>query len=547
MSETERQQPASERLHELEDQRRSNRDDVVALGFSPYGRRTDNLSTLIEARRAYDEAADERHKAREKDDTAPDQRPTAKVAGRIVLHRDTGRLVFMNLRDHTGDLQIAVSKRDCDEAGFKLAKIADLGDLVIAEGPITKTRTGEVTIWVGSLSPASKCLTPPPEKHAGLQDVEQRYRKRYIDLWSSPDSMRSFQMRSHIVSRIRRFLDERSYLEVETPMLQSLAGGAAARPFMTHMNALDLDLYLRVAPELYLKRLLVGGMPRVYEINRNFRNEGVDKTHNPEFTVLELYQAHGNYRTMLELTESLIRELATMVITEERDADADRPHSPGQVIAPADEDELPDSLVLSFGEHAIDYGARFVQITYAELFRDALGFEIADAAAGRTEAQKRDIKTTDDEGRPLADILVINGLFERVAEPTIDPARPTFVLDYPAALSPLTRAKPGTENDPIPLAERWDLFIAGMEIGPAYTELNDPDVQAERFKQQLAGLEEDESTFRTYDEDFIDALKVGMPPAGGLGLGIDRLVMLLTNQATIRDVILFPLLRPRPT
>ncbi|MCA9298227.1 MAG: lysine--tRNA ligase, partial [Phycisphaerales bacterium] len=354
----------------------------------------------------------------------------------------------------------------------------------------------------------TKAMAPPPEKHAGLQDTELRYRRRYVDLWSNPETMSVFQARSRLVSACRRFMDDDGFVEVETPMLQALAGGAAARPFETHLRALDIPLYLRIAPELYLKRLLVGGMSRVYELNRNFRNEGVDRSHNPEFTVLEVYEAFGDYTTMLHRTEALVRHLAA---------------------------EVGGGGALPFGELTIDYASPFRQVTYGALFEDALGYPMTDVARARADAKERRLKH---EG--LADILVVNELFEAVAEPMIDPERPTFVLDYPAALSPLTKAKP---DDPA-IAERWDLFIGGMEIGPAYTELNDPDVQLERFQQQLQGLDDEESTFRTMDMDFIEALKVGMPPAGGLGLGIDRLVMLMSNQRSIRDVLLFPFMRP---
>ncbi len=546
--------------HRLEAQRRANRDAIIAMGLRPYGARLDGLSELAVARRLYDGAADAAHHlAQEAAKTTGgaggaggqpaagyvDRRPIVRVAGRVVLHRDNGRLVWLTLRDDTGELQVAVSKKDCDEKGFALAKLVDLGDVVVAAGPLMKTRTGEITVWAKVLEPASKCLMPPPEKHAGLHDVEQRYRRRYVDLWATPETMRVMKTRSRVVSRVRRFLDERDYLEVETPLLQQLAGGAAARPFVTHMNALGMDLFLRIAPELYLKRLLVGGMPRVYEVSRNFRNEGLDKTHNPEFTSLEVYQAFGNYLTVLELAESLIRELATMVVMEREDEPGGL--APGGAGAAAEESEMagergPNSgeLKIAFGDWLIDYGAPFERITYAELFRKGLGFPMTDTTRARQEAQRRGLKVTAEGGRALADVLVVNELFEEAAEKSIDPARPTFVMDYPAALSPLTRPK---EGDPS-IAERWDLFIGGMEIGPAYTELNDPDVQEAKFREQLAGIDDEESTFRTFDQDFIDALKVGMPPAGGVGLRIDRLVILLTGQPTIRDLLLFPMMPP---
>ena len=527
-------------LHRLELQRRSNRDDIAELGLLPYGQRSDGLMSLADAHQAYNEAADVANKEsnqarkaakRENPDGADsdlpvvvDDRPRVKVAGRVVLARDNGKLIWLNLRDYSRDaFQLAVSKRDCDELGFALGKKLDIGDIVIAEGPLTMTNTGEVTCWVDSLIPASKCLIPPPEKHAGLTDTELRYRQRYLDMWVNPETTRVFMLRSKMMQVLRRYLDQMDFVEVETPVLQTQAGGAAARPFFTHMNALGLDLSLRIAPELYLKRLLVGGMPRVYEVSRNFRNEGLDRSHNPEFTSLELYQAFGNYETMMEITEGLIRELA--------------------VLAGAETGNEAQSM--PFGEIMIDYACDFEKITYGKLFQDALGFEIDDIDRAREEAAKRGMKTKSEDGTPIADIFVINELFEAVAELKIDPARPTFVLDYPAALSPLTRPKAGTLENPVPLAERWDLFIGGMEIGPAYTELNDPDIQEAKFREQLAGVDDEESTFRNYDEDFINALKVGMPPAGGLGLGIDRLVMLMSNSRTIRDVLPFPMMRPQ--
>ncbi len=529
-------------VHHLEQQRRDNRDAVIELGLLPYGERADDLLTLADAYAKFDEAADNANKAstqarkqakREQPDLSDDQLPAivddrarVKVAGRVMLHRDNGKLIWLNIRDHTRDtFQIAVSKRDCDANGFSLAKVLDGGDIVIASGPLTMTNTGEITCWADTLVPASKCLVPPPEKHAGLQDTERRYRQRYMDMWANPETTRVLLLRSKLMSAMRRYLESQDFVEVETPVLQTQAGGAAARPFLTKMNALSLDLSLRIAPELYLKRLLVGGMPRVFEVSRNFRNEGLDKSHNPEFTSLEVYQAFGNYETMMELTEGLIRSLAEL-------AAGDAGGGGNDVGA------------MPFGELKIDYASPFEKITYAQLFEKALGFGIDEADKARAECEKRGLKTKSKDGTAIDDIFVINELFEEVAEHLIDPAKPTFVMDYPASLSPLTRPKPGTENDAVPLADRWDIFIGGMEIGPAYTELNDPDIQEAKFREQLAGVDAEESTFRTFDEDFVNALKVGMPPAGGLGLGMDRIVMLLADKRSIRDVLPFPMMKP---
>jgi lysyl-tRNA synthetase class 2 len=505
-------------IHGLEADRRAKlatlRDE---LGVNPYGQRTPDLLTLEEARGRFDDAAHEANvesvAAHKQDDSVAivDDRPRVKVAGRVVLHRDNGKLQWLTIRDQTGDIQVAVSRRDVDETAFRQAKLADLGDILVAAGPLMKTRVGEITIWASDCSIACKSLAAPPEKWSGLADPELRYRKRSVDLYSNPETMRAFQLRSRIVRAMRAFLDDRSFNEVETPCMQAMAGGAAARPFVTHMNALDIDLYLRIAPELYLKRLLVGGMWKVYEVSRNFRNEGLDRQHNPEFTALEVYEAFGNYESMLELTESLVRAMAVMV-----SGNADHP-------------------VLPFGEWEIDYGQPFRQTTYAELFESALGYPMTDVERARADAAARGLKH---EG--MADVFVVNELFEDVAEATLEPTHPTFVRDYPAALSPLTRAR----TDAPEFAERWDLFIGGMEMGTAYTELNDPDAQASAFRQQLEGIDDEESTFRNFDTEFIDALKVGMPPAGGMGLGVDRLVMLMTDSPSIRDVILFPMMRP---
>jgi lysyl-tRNA synthetase class 2 len=506
-------------LHQLELQRRAKRDAARALGLNPYGQREDGLSTLVQARAAYDEPADADHQANAKNEGFVDRRPTVRVAGRVVLRRPTGKLIWLNLRDHTDEsFQVAVSKRDCDETGFTVAEQSDLGDLLIVEGPLMKTRTGEVTCWATSVRPASKCLMPPPEKHAGLTDPEARARRRYVDMWSNPETTRTLLLRSRIVAAVRRLLDARGFVEVETPMLQAQAGGAAARPFLTHLNALDIDLSLRIAPELYLKRLLVGGMPRVYEINRNFRNEGVDKRHNPEFTAIELYEAYGDVHSVMDITEAIVRE-AARVAAEHRGL---------------------GGLAVPFGDLVIDYAAPFERVTYTELFERALGFPMDDAAKVRAEAEEHGLQTKAKGGVALDPLLIANELFEEVAEPTLNPAQPTWVMRYPASLSPLTRPCP---DDPR-FADRSDLFIAGMEVGPHYTELNDPDVQEAKFREQLAGIDDEESTFRTFDQDFIDALKVGMPPAGGMGLGIDRLVMLMAGKETIREVIPFPFVRP---
>jgi lysyl-tRNA synthetase class 2 len=520
---------------EYEQQRRANRDAIAALGLSPYGHRVDGLETVASARARYDEQADQDQQANGKQAGYVDRRPEAFVAGRVMLLRDGGKLIWLNLRDHTGDVQVAVSQRDCDARGFSLAKLTDLGDVLVARGRLMRTKTGEITIWATSLAPGAKSLVVPPAKHEGLGDVELRYRQRYVDLWVNPQTLRVFEQRSQIVSRVRGFLAERGYVEVETPMLQTLAGGAAARPFVTKMNALDISLFMRIAPELYLKRLLVGGMPKVFEVNRNFRNEGLDKQHNPEFTMLEAYHAFGDVETVMELTEGLVRACAEMIAR-----DGAGPSKDGQS----------GDVVLPFGELAINYSRPFARRTYAELFERAYGFSMDDASRTRAELKKMRPAHLHGPIDAMDAVLAVNELFEdkqRGGEAQLDPSVPTFITDYPAAISPLTRPK---VSNPV-LADRADLFIAGMELAPHYTELNDPDVQEAKFREQLRGLDAEknaeESTYRTLDHDFLRALKVGMPPAGGMGLGIDRLTMLLTNQRTIRDVVLFPLMRPENT
>ena len=497
----------------------------TTVGIEPFGNRTDALVPLASARATFDESAHGAHAASVAAAKAvpgsmiEDSRPTVRVAGRVVQHRDMGKILFIGLRDDSGDLQVSVSKSAMCEQDFIVAKGLDYGDIITAFGRVGKTQKGEVCVWAEALSLQSKNIEPPPSKWHGLEDAELRYRHRYVDMFANPTTMRTFRARSAIVSEIRHFMETEGFLEVETPMMHPVAGGAAARPFTTTHNALGMPLFMRVAPELYLKRLLVGGLPKVFEINRNFRNEGIDKSHNPEFTALEAYQAFGDYATMLDLIERLVHNCAAQALARSWHPRAE----PGPV--------------LPWGDLRIDYSRPFTRVTFGELFDRALGFSMHDAPKVRAAAVAHHIAAA-----ATADPwLLVNELFERKAEALIDPCKPTFVLDYPSAVSPLTR--PSRANPD--LAERWDLFIAGMEIGPSYTELNDPDIQLAKFTQQLAGADEEASVFRTLDEDFVHALRVGMPPAGGVGLGIDRLVMLLTDSPTIRDVILFPLMRPQ--
>jgi lysyl-tRNA synthetase class 2 len=500
------------------------------LGIDPYGRRVDGLISLAEARATFDQATHDAFKAASDEaKTNPavkvqDHRPHAKVAGRCVQHRLVGKLAFIVLRDHSGDLQVSVSKAAVGNQAFAIASKLDYGDIAVAEGPLGKTNTGEICVWADHFEVHCKSLVPPPEKFHGLHDEELRYRQRYVDMYATPGTIQTFQWRSKIVSFVRRFMEQRGYLEVETPMMQPIPGGAAARPFVTHHNALDMDLYLRIAPELYLKRLLVGGLPRVFEINRNFRNEGIDRSHNPEFTMMEVYEAFGDCESMLELTEALVHEAAENV----EDRNVERRNGLAGGLAPR--------CARPFGDLEIDYSSPFARISYGDLFEKHFGVPMSDEAKVLELAKRAHVENVE----RLDHWLRVSALFDEHAEREINPSKPTFVTDFPAAISPLTRPQPHQPH----LSYRWELFIAGMEIANAYTELNDPDVQLRKFTEQLKGAGEETTTFRTLDMDFIHALRVGMPPAGGLGVGIDRLIMLLTNSHSIRDVILFPLMRP---
>jgi lysyl-tRNA synthetase class 2 len=489
---------------------------IEALGLDPWGGRFDGHRPIAEVLALPADVPD-------------DQRPRVRLAGRIVSRRIGGKVHFLDVKDWSGvptlreikgehegmtekvpDLtsrvQVYVGKKEVGEVGWQLAQLLDLGDLIGVEGPFGKTRRGEPTVFADALTLLGKSLLPHPDKWGGMQEMEYRLRHRYLDLTYNPETLDRARKRIRIVRTIRRYLDGQGFCEVETPTLHAVAGGAAARPFVTHHNALDIDLYLRIALELHLKRLLVGGVERVYEIGRVFRNEGISPKHNPEFTMLELYQAYGDYESMMDLTQGMI----VACVQEVGDG----------------------TMKLPFGEHVIDYTPPWQRASYGELFRQYVGADMGDADAVRRAAEAKGIPTAGKH----PDVLV-HLLFEECVEEKL--VGPVFVYDYPAALCPLTKRKRGNPA----LAERFELYVRGMELANAYTELNDPVMQEQTFRQQLAGLPEDESMARM-DDDFVRALKHGMPPAGGLGVGIDRLTMLLTDTQTIRDVILFPLLRP---
>jgi lysyl-tRNA synthetase class 2 len=463
---------------------------IEELGIDPWGSRFDGHQAIAAIRAL-------------PHDTAPP--PRVRAAGRIVQRRGMGKAHFLDIQDWTGKIQVMLGQKQVGETGWALTQQLDLGDLIGVDGTLGLTRMGELTIFAGALHFLGKSLLPHPDKWSGMQDMEFRLRHRYLDLIYSPEVLDRTRKRIQIVRRIRTYLDAQGYQEVETPTLHAIAGGAAARPFITHHNALDIDLFLRIALELHLKRLLVGGIEKVYEIGRVFRNEGVDARHNPEFTMLELYQAYGDYRTMMDLTE-------------------------GMIVACVE--ALGGGLRLPYGEQTVDYTPPWQRATYAELFHQHVGVPIDDTEAVRRVAEEAGFPTAGKH----ADV-VVHHLFEERVEAKL--TGPVFVYDYPAALCPLTKRK----RDNPAVAERFELYIQGMELANAYTELNDPVMQEATFRMQLAGLPEDESMAKM-DEDFVRALRHGMPAAGGLGLGIDRLTMLLTNTQSIRDVILFPLLRP---
>jgi lysyl-tRNA synthetase class 2 len=430
--------------------------------------------------------------------------PKVRAAGRIILQRVTGKLIFANIRDWTGTIQVFIGKSQVGDDGFALAKLFDLGDLIGVDGELKRTKTGELTIFAEKLTFLGKSLVPHPEKFHGLNDPELKQRMRYLDLIYGEGVLERFLRRTKIVQSIRSTLGGEGFVEIEGPTLHSIAGGAAAKPFKTHHNALDMQLFLRIALELHLKRLLVGGVERVYELGRVYRNEGISPRHNPEFTMLEVYQAYGDYRSMMDLTEKVI---------------CDAIRATGQ------------SMVLPWGDVTIDFTPPFQRATYDELFERHAGVAPTDEAGIRALAEKIGFETKDKH----PDVIKSEVFEEKVEDALVGPI---FVTDYPASICPLTKRK----RDNPRVAERFELFVRGMEVANAYTELNDPDLQEELFKTQLSGQKEEDSMAKM-DTDFVRALRHAMPPAGGLGIGIDRLVMLLTNAQTIRDVILFPLLR----
>ena len=591
----------SDEQNQYEQERRVKRDKLREIGVDPYGQRTEGLTSLAEIRAMF------------KPEMGHEGGPVVKAAGRIILKRDMGKLSFITLRDASGDLQVGLNKQKLSELGWQVRDLLDLGDQIVVEGPLGQTNKGEISIWATSVSMASKALLSPPAKWEGLSDVELRYRQRYVDLWANPEVMTMAKQRIAIVQEIRDFLRGRGFVEVETPMMQTLHGGANARPFTTKMNALDLNLFMRIAPELYLKRLLVGGMPKIFELNRNFRNEGMSPKHNPEFTMLEAYEAYGSWETMAELVESMIctvamKVLGTLLIehklsdgsTKTIDLRGDESRPPGQ--------RWPRRTMAELVE--LETGWRFDKRSISESAPDLMGPLSLKRAEGRLftwlgeliTALKADVEHLRDDPEyahkvirellnqphvatklsdeaattlirelsnaqqqvdafafqeflrkrpsmlmPLVELMFeragllrespaeqLVAVFEKFVEPKL--RNPCFVTRVPSVIIPLARP---CKDDPF-FADVYELAINGQEISPGYTELNDPDVQAAQFKTQVGDREEQQKV----DEDFLNALKFGMPPAGGMGLGIDRLIMMLTGAESIRDVILFPLMRP---
>lgn len=494
MTEQTASQIPEQKPEDIFEQRKAKIDEFSKAGLKPFGKRFDGAISTAEARALF----------------VPDAEtePAVRIAGRMTAFRAMGKAVFADVKDSSGRMQIYVQRDTVGEDFFKLFKKFDIGDLIGVDGVLFQTRTGEITVKATACTLLSKSLRPLPEKYHGLTDMEARYRQRYLDLIMNDESRDVLRKRSTIIKEIRQYLDDKGYMEVETPMLQYIPGGAAANPFKTHYNALDTDMFLRIATELSLKKLLVGGYEKVYEINRNFRNEGMDRRHNPEFTAIELYQAYGNCETMMELVEDLIKTVAMRVN---------------------------GTLVIKAGGKEIDLGKPWRRAAYRDLVKEVAGenwFELS-----REEKYKKAKELGTQVLPDWTDLEITHEIYEKLVEDTL--IEPTFVTRLPAELVPLARK---CEDDPS-LVDVYELEINGQEISPGYTELNDPIDQRQRFMDQVTLSGKDPA--QAVDEDFLTALEYGMPPTGGMGMGIDRLVMLLTGAESIRDVILFPQLRPR--
>jgi lysyl-tRNA synthetase class 2 len=481
--------------------RREKLAELVKRGVAPYAYRFERTATTRAALEAYKDGDETRHR----------------LAGRLVALRPHGKTTFGHLADQSGKIQLYFKRDTLGDAVYGLVELLDLGDWIGVEGPLFRTKTGEITLRVDAVSLLAKSLRPLPlgkedatgVRHGELADPELRARQRYADLAVHPEVREVFRLRARLVSGIRRFLDARGYVEVETPVLQPLYGGATAQPFITHYDALDADFYLRIADELYLKRCIVGGLEKVYEIGHDFRNEGMDRFHNPEFTMAEWYEAYADYEVMRELTEAM---LAGLVV------------------------ELFDTPTLERHGATLSFQRPFARKDFYTLVKDTAGVDLARATEPELRAllQRRGVAAAE----PLNGAKLVDEVFKTFAEPTL--VQPTFVLDYPVALSPLAKRKRDDPNR----VERWELFILGRELANAFSELNDPDEQRRRFDEQARFRAAGDAGAQRLDEDYIRALEYGMPPTGGVGLGVDRLTMILADQPNIRDVILFPMLRP---
>ena len=490
------------------EQRKANLEAIKALGFATYPNKFDTTHTVSQLVDA--------NGARTGDELTATKIETT-TAGRIISIRSFGKASFLVLSDGRKRIQVYLRQDALNEREYAMSKLLDYGDQIGVAGYLFRTKTNELSIHASTLQFLAKCFLPLPEKWHGLQDVEVRYRQRYLDLAVNPEVRQVFEIRTRTVNAIRAFLTGHGFLEVETPMMQPLAGGALARPFVTHHNTLDMKLYLRIAPELYLKRLTVGGVERVFEINRNFRNEGISTQHNPEFTMLEFYWAYVDYQRLMNFTEELLSTVAKEVVGTDQ---------------------------LQFGEHAISFAAPFRRLSMrpaaAEAASKKLGTAVSpddlrDVAKATAIAGKLGVPLPKGGGAGKITSLIFEALWEK------DLVQPTFVYDFPTEVSPLSKQRP---DDP-DTVERFELYVGGFEVANAFSELNDPIEQRRRFEDQLADRAAGDQEAHAMDEDYVRALEYGMPPAGGEGIGIDRLVMVLANQPSIRDVILFPLMRPQ--
>lgn len=482
-------------LNELMQQRLKKLEELRKMGIDPFGKKYDRTHFCADIIDRFEEMEGQE----------------VSIAGRIMAKRGHGKASFADVQDRSGKIQIYVKVNEVGDQQYELFDKLDIGDIIGVKGEVFRTKKGEISVSVKEFILLCKSLRPLPEKWHGLKDVELRYRQRYVDLIVNPDVRRTFEIRSRVIQSMRRYLDSRGFLEVETPIMTPLAGGAAARPFITHHNALDIDLYLRIATELYLKRLIVGGFEKVYEIGKDFRNEGISIKHNPEFTMMELYQAYADYEDMMEITEDMISTIAKDVLGTTR---------------------------ITYQGQEIDLTPPWRRLTMVEAVEKYTGIDFKNIKSDK-EALKvaKDLDLDVKEGSTKGEIISL--VFEEKVEKHL--IQPTFILDYPIEVSPLAKKK---EDDPM-FTYRFEAFITCREMANAFSELNDPIDQKERFLQQAKQREAGDEEAHVYDEDYITALEYGMPPTGGLGIGIDRLVMLLTDSYSIRDVILFPTMRPR--